>query len=320
MEHDDEATQQQHRAAGAGEDDDGPGFESTQPPPAPRGPRLTQDGVDVLRLIGDDGDVLTLGRTKTKRSEKDGAPPDLAVPAASTRVSGLHAELRFKRGGWFIVDMNSSLGTTVNGVVVVPGGTQLFDGDIIGLGEGIVAEDELVDVEGEPERFVVKGLGGATRAAAAAAAATEELFNSDERSYAKRVIKAMEMGLERANAGYSAGSFEQVWRAAGSVYVGVERAGEDFKRRVETDERDRRVKEQHSQRRVARFENFDNGRGRAHTARRRDDKKQHKSGGGGPARGGVSKRSRHGRGGGGGGRGGRGGPNGHGGGVRWSGH
>ena len=186
MEHDDEATQQQHRAAGAGEDDDGPGFESTQPPPAPRGPRLTQDGVDVLRLIGDDGDVLTLGRTKTKRSEKDGAPPDLAVPAASTRVSGLHAELRFKRGGWFIVDMNSSLGTTVNGVVVVPGGTQLFDGDIIGLGEGIVAEDELVDVEGEPERFVVKGLGGATRAAAAAAAATEELFNSDERSYAKR--------------------------------------------------------------------------------------------------------------------------------------
>ena len=157
--------------------------------------------------------------------------------------------------------------------------------------------------------------------AAAAAAATEELFNSDERSYAKRVIKAMEMGLERANAGYSAGSFEQVWRAAGSVYVGVERAGEDFKRRVETDERDRRVKEQHSQRRVARFENFDNGRGRAHTARRRDDKKQHKSGGGGPARGGVSKRSRHGRGGGGGGgRGGRGGPNGHGGGVRWSGH
>ena len=321
MEHDDEATQQQHRAAGAGEDDDGPGFESTQPPPAPRGPRLTQDGVDVLRLIGDVGDVLTLGRTKTKRSEKDGAPPDLAVPAASTRVSGLHAELRFKRGGWFIVDMNSSLGTTVNGVVVVPGGTQLFDGDIIGLGEGIVAEDELVDVEGEPERFVVKGLGGATRAAAAAAAATEELFNSDERSYAKRVIKAMEMGLERANAGYSAGSFEQVWRAAGSVYVGVERAGEDFKRRVETDERDRRVKEQHSQRRVARFENFDDGRGRAHTARRRDDKKQHKSGGGGPARGGVSKRSRHGRGGGGGGgRGGRGGPNGHSGGVRWSGH
>jgi len=320
MEHDDEATQQQHRAAGAGEDDDGPGFESTQPPPAPRGPRLTQDGVDVLRLIGDDGDVLTLGRTKTKRSEKDGAPPDLAVPAASTRVSGLHAELRFKRGGWFIVDMNSSLGTTVNGVVVVPGGTQLFDGDIIGLGEGIVAEDELVDVEGEPERFVVKGLGGATRAAAAAAAATEELFNSDERSYAKRVIKAMEMGLERANAGYSAGSFEQVWRAAGSVYVGVERAGEDFKRRVETDERDRRVKEQHSQRRVARFENFDDGRGRAHAARRMDDKKQHKSGGGGPARGGVGKRSRRGRGGGGGGGGGRGGPNGHGGGVRWSGH
>jgi hypothetical protein len=284
--------------------------------------------VDALRLLGVDGDVLTLGRTKTKRSEKDGAPPDLAVPAASTRVSGLHAELRFKRGAWFIVDMKSSLGTTVNGVVVVPGGTQLFDGDIIGLGEGIVAEDELVYVEGEPERFVVKGLGGATRAAAAAAAATEELFNSDERSYAKRVIKAMEMSLERAKAGYAAGSFEQVWSAAGSVYVGVERAGEDFKRRVETEERDRRVREQQGQRREARFENFDDGRGRAHAARRRGDKKQHKSGGGGPARGGVSKHGRHGRGGGGGGgRGGRGGapfgrggPNGHGGGVRWSGH
>jgi hypothetical protein len=270
-------------------------LQCTQRPPPPLGPRLEHDGVVLFKLQGDPGATAALGRQ---------LDADVVLPADATRVSRLHAELRLERDGWFLWDSKSSLGTTLNGDTVYPGrAAELFDGDIIRLGEGNIPEERAEWVTGDAVEIIVKGLSKQRTAATETRdAAARSNFNSVERNYVKKCIKAMEMGLERAKQAAADGNFDNVWKAAGGAYEGMGRARDDFCLRGLKDERERAYMHNSAARRQARHYNHDSHRGKA-TARQRNDKKKKGGAKGGASGGGVHKNSSKGqrRGGGGGG-------------------
>ena len=61
-----------------------------------------------------------------------GRMPDCAVPLSDSQVSRHHAEVRRDEHGFRVVDLGSTNGTTVNGVVVKD--QLLNDGDVIVVG------------------------------------------------------------------------------------------------------------------------------------------------------------------------------------------
>ena len=48
-------------------------------------------------------------------------------------VSRCHAEIRFTKGGYLLMDMGSTNGSSVNGTGIRGGGCFLYDGDIVRL-------------------------------------------------------------------------------------------------------------------------------------------------------------------------------------------
>lgn len=69
-----------------------------------------------------EGEVISMGRSE-----------DTRLPLQDDTVSGHHAELRSVRGGWLFVDMDSTNGSTINGVDVKQ--QMLEEGDVIEMGD-----------------------------------------------------------------------------------------------------------------------------------------------------------------------------------------
>src|SRR5688500_9583215 len=66
----------------------------------------------------------------------------------NVNISRNHAEIEFRDGEFWLTDLGSSNGTTVNGQKVV-GETALNDGDFITLGNSVIVEFEIEDNEPE---------------------------------------------------------------------------------------------------------------------------------------------------------------------------
>jgi pSer/pThr/pTyr-binding forkhead associated (FHA) protein len=62
-----------------------------------------------------------------------GRLPSCEVVVADPNASRRHAEVRPQGNGWAVVDLGSTNGTRVNGLLVV-GDRLLADGDVIGVG------------------------------------------------------------------------------------------------------------------------------------------------------------------------------------------
>ncbi|MBX9696190.1 MAG: FHA domain-containing protein, partial [Cyanobacteria bacterium] len=76
--------------------------------------KVNPDSKDTYSVVLEEGEVLQIGRKPAP-----GGIKKLILPYPE--VSGQHAEIRCKPGGWTIMDRNSTNGTTVNGSRCVPG-------------------------------------------------------------------------------------------------------------------------------------------------------------------------------------------------------
>lgn len=87
-----------------------------------------------------DCELLTIGRHE-----------DSMVPLNSPSVSGQHATVRFRDGGWYVQDLGSRNGTRVNGAEVEE--ALLKDGDRVAFGDiqAIFCEGDAPPVAAEPE-------------------------------------------------------------------------------------------------------------------------------------------------------------------------
>jgi FhaA, N-terminal domain/FHA domain len=86
-------------------------------------------GVGPGSLVLPSGERVRLG----DRAVSIGRLPECDVPLADPNVSRRHAEVRPSGTGYAVVDLNSTNGTRVNGVVVGPEAA-LRDGDVITVG------------------------------------------------------------------------------------------------------------------------------------------------------------------------------------------
>ena len=114
--------------------------EKASPPSVP-GPSLRTGALLGLKIIGSDSVVSLLGRvnyTLGRAIEDQAVIPDIDLSpfdADEHGVSRIHAEVRLKPEGIYIIDLDSANGTKVNGTLLETiNPSQVRHGDIIQLG------------------------------------------------------------------------------------------------------------------------------------------------------------------------------------------
>jgi len=97
---------------------------------------IVEGGAPTAELVLPDGKRVPLG----DEPARIGRMPDCAISLSDTQVSRHHAEVRPGRGEYRIVDLGSTNGTLLNGVVVSD--HPLADGDEISIGNTSIRFEE----------------------------------------------------------------------------------------------------------------------------------------------------------------------------------
>lgn len=144
---------------------------------------------------------FTIGR----RTDKDLVIPD-------PRVSREHAEIRFEKGAFFLIDLNSKLGTFVNGQRIVQ--------------HQLVRDDVVTFASGTGVKLIFDPSGNS----AEAAQAREFLSQISNQQTGDRTseLEKLAMFMEAARALNTAGAFDEILLALIATTIKLTRAGRGF--------------------------------------------------------------------------------------------
>lgn len=223
------------------------------------GPALRNQAGDlVLALRGPPGTRYTIGRKDEK---------NLRVSDEHTRVSGDHATMSCRAGqGWVFQDSGSSMGSTINGRLAMPGmEVTLYDGDVIALGQG---NDNTTY---SACSYTVSNLGRSRPEPVAPVG-----MDTAAKKYGDRIVACLRNNLAVAERSLDEEDVEGVWKAAGNVMSSVKRLGETYAHDTSKRVRDINQAAEHRHRQKQRHDNHDPAVGKAVARQRRDNK--HRSG------------------------------------------
>jgi hypothetical protein len=210
----------------------------------------------AFALRGGVGTKYTLGRRK-------GA--DLRIADDCTRVSGVHASVSCEEGkGWCVQDSGSSMGTTLNGKLLLPGTlTPLYNSDVLALGQGN-------DNTTYSSCSYVMCNAGRDRQVTEAQHVPPASLHTAEKKYGDSVLACLQNGVKDTQAAIDRHDPDGIWKAAGTVISSIKRLSEVLATGIAKSRRDITRSTLKNLRRKKRHDNHNVSVGTAHARHRRD--------------------------------------------------